>query len=375
MAFITVKNLAKTFSDAPVLRNVNAEIEKGEVITVIGPSGTGKSTFLRCLNGLETPTSGEITFEKFVITDKSTDINAVRRKMGMVFQNFGLFSHMTVLENLITAPVKLLGKTKAQASEKAMLLLHTVGLKDRADYYPAQLSGGQKQRAAIARCLCMEPDVILFDEPTSALDPTMVGEVMTVISHLAKEGMTMIVVTHEMEFAKTVSSRVFFMDEGVIYEEGTPAQIFDNPTKEKTRNFVKRVKLFNFEIVSKEFDFVAMSSGIENYCIERGSEKKYANKVVLAAEELIMNLILPHFGEVGFKVNLSVAMADRSNEGVLTAEYMGDEYNPFEQSDNDISLMILKRSGVVDYIYENGRNKISVNISWERRKQRRSDNA
>ena len=223
------------------LDGVTTEIKKGEVVVVIGPSGSGKSTFLRSLNLLEFPTSGKIFFEDVDITDNKVNINLHRQKMGMVFQQFNLFPHMTIMKNLTLAPMKLLKKTKDEAEEKAIELLERVGLKDRAEAYPEQLSGGQKQRVAICRALCMNPDVMLFDEPTSALDPEMVGEVLDVMKSLAQEGMTMVVVTHEMGFAKEVASRVIFMDEGKIIEENTPEEIFENPKSERLRSFLAKV--------------------------------------------------------------------------------------------------------------------------------------
>ena len=240
---IRVENLKKYYNGEEVkaLDGVTCDIKKGEVVVVIGPSGSGKSTLLRSLNLLEMPTEGKIFFEDIDITDKKTDINIHRQKMGMVFQHFNLFPHMTVLKNMILAPIKLLKKEKAAATEKAMELLKIVGLDDRADAYPNQLSGGQKQRVAIVRALCMEPDVMLFDEPTSALDPEMVGEVLDIMKKLANEGMTMVCVTHEMGFAREVASRVIFMDEGKIIEEGTPEEIFDSPKSERLQSFLAKV--------------------------------------------------------------------------------------------------------------------------------------
>ena len=240
---ISVSHLQKSFNGVPVLKDVNAEIKRGEVISIIGPSGTGKSTFLRCLNRLETPDGGRIVVDGQDVTDPKTDIPAVRRKMGMVFQNFNLFGNLTVIGNIMAAQCDLLKKTPAEAKAKAMELLARVGLAEKANALPDELSGGQKQRIAIARALAMDPDIILFDEPTSALDPTMVGEVLTVIKDLAKTGMTMLIVTHEMGFARDVSTRIFYMDEGVVYEEGTPDEIFSCPKKPKTIDFVGRVCL------------------------------------------------------------------------------------------------------------------------------------
>ena len=238
---IEVKNLRKSFDDIEVLKGINETINKGDVACIIGPSGSGKSTFLRCLNLLEIPTGGQIVFEGDDLTAKGVDLNLHRQKMGMVFQQFHLFPHMTVIDNLTMAPVLLKKATKAQAEKKGMELLERVGLADRASAYPAELSGGQKQRVAIVRALCMNPDVMLFDEPTSALDPEMVGEVLDVMKELAKEGMTMVVVTHEMGFAKEVANRVLFMDDGVIMEEGTPQEIFDNPKCERLKTFLSKV--------------------------------------------------------------------------------------------------------------------------------------
>lgn len=238
---IDVQDLQKSFGEIDVLKGINTQIKKGEVVVIIGPSGSGKSTFLRTLNLLEMPTGGKIFFEGVDITDPQTNINLHRQKMGMVFQQFNLFPHMTILKNMTIAPMKLLGKTKAQAEEDAMNLLKKVGLQDRADAYPSQLSGGQKQRVAIVRALAMNPDVMLFDEPTSALDPEMVGEVLAVMKELAASGMTMVVVTHEMGFAKEVADRVLFIDEGVIMEEGTPKEIFENPKCARLQDFLSKV--------------------------------------------------------------------------------------------------------------------------------------
>ena len=238
---IIVKDLKKDFGDLQVLKNINCHIEKGECVVVIGPSGSGKSTFLRCLNRLEEPTAGKIFFDGNNIMDKDSDINKVRQKLSMVFQHFNLFNHLTVLDNLMLAPVKQKLMSEADAKKKAMGLLERVGLAEKADNYPAQLSGGQKQRVAIVRSLMMEPKAILFDEPTSALDPEMVGEVLDVMKVLAKEGMTMVVVTHEMGFAREVADRVLFMSDGYITEEGTPEQIFDNPQQERTKAFLSAV--------------------------------------------------------------------------------------------------------------------------------------
>lgn len=238
---INIKGLTKTFDKNEVLKGIDLTINQGEVVVVIGPSGSGKSTFLRCLNLLEEPTSGNIEFEGVNLVDKKTDINQLRQKMGMVFQSFNLFPHKTVLDNLTISPIKVKGESPESANKKALELLDRVGLKDKASSFPSQLSGGQQQRVAIARALAMNPDVMLFDEPTSALDPEMVGEVLAVMKDLAKEGMTMVVVTHEMGFAKEVADRVIFMADGFIAEEGTPDELFNHPKNPRTQDFLSKV--------------------------------------------------------------------------------------------------------------------------------------
>ena len=240
-AVIQVRNLKKDFGKTAVLKGIDMDIHKGDVVCIIGASGSGKSTFLRCLNMLEVPTGGDIIFEDANLTSDKVDLNLHRQKMGMVFQQFNLFPHLTILENLTLAPVMLKKLPKAEAEEKALALLGRVGLADRAKDYPNQLSGGQKQRVAIVRALCMETDVMLFEEPTSALDPEMVGEVLEVMKDLAKAGMTMVVVTHEMGFAREVSNRVVFLDDGVIAEEGAPAEVFDSPKCERLQSFLSKV--------------------------------------------------------------------------------------------------------------------------------------
>ena len=238
---IEVKDLQKSFGELEVLKGINTEVQRGEVVVVIGPSGSGKSTFLRCLNLMETPTGGSIFVDGAEITDPKCDINLHRQKMGMVFQHFNLFNNMTILRNMTLAPMTLLKKSRAEAEEKALALLRRVGLEDKANAYPSQLSGGQKQRIAIVRALCMDPEVMLFDEPTSALDPEMVGEVLDVMKELARDGMTMVVVTHEMGFAREVGSRVLFMEEGIIMEENEPQEFFANPKSERLKSFLSKV--------------------------------------------------------------------------------------------------------------------------------------
>lgn len=283
---IKVEHLCKRFDgNFTVLKDVNAEVRKGEVISIIGPSGTGKSTFLRCLNRLEIPTSGSIIVDGLDILSPNADVPFLRRKMGMVFQNFNLFNGMTILDNVTFAPMKILGKSREEAEKKAMELLKMVGMAQKAYADPAELSGGQKQRVAIARALAMDPEIILFDEPTSALDPTMVSEVLGVMRSLAKQGLTMMVVTHEMRFAREVSSRIFYMDEGVIYESGTPEQIFDHPSKEKTRKFINQIREYHFNIESDVYDFYAMMGGAENFCIKYNMSIMDINHIKHCIEE------------------------------------------------------------------------------------------
>jgi ABC-type polar amino acid transport system ATPase subunit len=238
---IDVKNLTKSFGDHVVLNNITERIEKGEKVVIVGPSGSGKSTFLRCLNLLETPTSGEIWFEGEMINAPKANVNQLRQKMGMVFQHFNLFPHLTVMQNITLAPVKLKLQSKEEAEQNALRLLERIGLADKAEAYPSMISGGQKQRIAIVRALAMNPDVMLFDEPTSALDPEMVGEVLELMKELANDGMTMVVVTHEMGFAREVATRVMFMDEGIIMEQNSPAEFFSNPQNPRLKDFLSKV--------------------------------------------------------------------------------------------------------------------------------------
>ena len=276
---ITIKHLSKTFinpdgSSLTVLKDVNCTIEKGEVISIIGPSGTGKSTLLRAIN----------------ITAPGYPLDKLRRKMGMVFQSFNLFEHMTVLENITYAPMQLLKLPETQAKEEAMELLKKVGMAQKADVYPSSLSGGQKQRVAIARSLAMRPDVILFDEPTSALDPTMVGEVLSVIRQLAKSGLTMLIVTHEMRFARDVSTRIFFMNEGIIYEDGTPEQIFEHPVHSATKAFVNRIQKLVYEIDSDDFDYLQIHTGLNQFCLKYNITEKADRAYSLIKEMLFTHM-------------------------------------------------------------------------------------
>ena len=305
---ISVKHLSKVFKNGDqeltVLRDVNCEIAKGEVIGIIGPSGTGKSTFLRCLNRLEEPSGGRIEINGIDILDRKADVNLLRRKMGMVFQNFNLFHHLTVLDNITLCPRTLMGKSRQEAETRAMELLQLVGLYDKAGSLPSELSGGQKPRAAIARCLAMDPEIILFDEPTSALDPTMVSEVLVVIRRLAREGMTMAIVSHEMQFIRSVSTRVFFMNEGIIYEEGSPEQIFEHPQRPATAAFVNRIRTLEFKLADKHFDFYGMLGEVGVFCNKFGLGNNMLMKVQHVMEEMLYQ-ILPFSGPVTLTIDYS----------------------------------------------------------------------
>ncbi|MEI7824294.1 MAG: amino acid ABC transporter ATP-binding protein [Chlorobiaceae bacterium] len=324
---ITVKHLSKNFGNLVVLSDVNLEIREGEVISIIGPSGTGKSTLLRCINLLDRPSGGSIYIDGVDILDAKTDVPKIRQKMNMVFQSFNLFAHLCVLENLTISPVRLLGKSKQEAEQKAMDILTLVGLAEKAHNYPDELSGGQKQRVAIARCLAMDPEIILFDEPTSSLDPTMVSEVLSVIRRLAKEGMTMVIVTHEMDFARDVSNRVMYMDEGVIYEEGTPEQIFGNPQKEKTRAFINRIRSIHYHIVSPKYDLYTMNAEIEVFCEKQILPLKTRHNLLLIIEHLLM-MYKPLL--LSAALDMTLAYSEKQESVELVLESAGEAVNVLE---------------------------------------------
>lgn len=306
---------------------------------MIGPSGTGKSTLLRCINLLEMPTAGRIFVDDIDITDPKCDVYKVRQKMGMVFQSFNLFGHMRVIENIMYGPVKLLGVSRQQAYDEGMRLLSKVGLSEKAMNYPEVLSGGQKQRVAIMRTLAMNPDIILMDEPTSALDPTMVGEVQAVIKDLAKTGKTMMIVTHEMNFARSICNRMFFMDEGGIYEDGPPEQIFDNPQREKTRRFVRKLKVLELEIKHNRHDFLGMQSQIAMFCAKNQISKKIENRLNLIFEETVQQMLIPVMNEPDIMVTMEYSEEnENANVSIL---YGGDKLNIMEMKDN-LSMKVLK---------------------------------
>ncbi len=344
---ISLRHLAKSFGPLAVLRDVNAEIEKGEVISIIGPSGCGKSTLLRCLNLLEKPTGGEIVVDGIPLLDRKTNVFQLRRKMGMVFQSFNLFSHLMAVENIMLGPVDLLKLSRPAAFAEAMKWLTMVGLAEKAFAYPDELSGGQKKRVAIARALAMKPEILLFDEPTSALDPTMVSEVLAVVRKLAAGGMTMLIVTHEMKFARDVSTRVFYMDEGVIFEEGTPQQIFEQPVREKTRNFIRKIRTFTFEIRSRAFDLYSLFAGVESFGHRQFLAEKQIHDIQLALEELILNKLLAKLADPA-SLTVTVGFSEVSGDLELTLAYRGEAYNPLEDDAVDLPLTLIRslvRSG------------------------------
>lgn len=356
---ISIRHLEKRYAEATPLKDVNAEIHKGDVISIIGPSGTGKSTLLRCINMLDKPTGGQIFVNGAEVTDKKTDLRKVRRKLGMVFQTFNLFAHKMVIENVMMPQMDLFGSSKQEAFDEGVKYLKMVGLGEKLYAYPDELSGGQKQRVAIARCLALKPEIILFDEPTSALDPTMVGEVQAVIRRLAEDGLTMMVVTHDMKFSREIANRVFYMDQGVIYEEGTPEQIFDNPQKERTRAFVKRLKTMEYTIRSKDFDLYELNAGVAEFAKNNFMEQRLFANIQLVLEELLVNNLVEHTGSI--QLGLRYYEVDRAAE--LDLSYGGEPYNPYENEEEDVLSMLLVRqlTSDVSYRFEAG-NHLSLKI-------------
>lgn len=362
---IKVNNLSKQFGGLTVLKGVNADIKKGECIAIIGPSGTGKSVFLRSLAMLETPDQGNIYINGTDITRKHVNLNHIRTKMGMVYQGFHLFSHLTVLDNITLAPRWVKKTDKREARNKALELLNMVGLVDKAQSYPHQLSGGQQQRIAIARCMAMEPEIMLMDEPTSALDPTMTREVLAIIRKLVKTGFTMLIVTHEMDFARDIADRVFYMDEGLIYEEGTPEEIFDNPQKEKTRSFITKLKTFNYEIHSRGFDMVAMNAQIEIFCQKYSITAKQLYHIQLLLEEFVTEVFRQCYAESDPDIEYTIEYANETNEINIVFIYRAKQYNPFESNvvDDNLGMLLINNvSRRQKYIFENGRNIVFITL-------------
>ena len=338
---IEIMHLEKKYDNVVPLKDVNTLIRDGDVISVIGPSGTGKSTLLRCINMLERPTGGKILVDGIDITDPQYDVTQIRRRMGMVFQSFNLFGHLTVIENLMMAPMDILKKSKEEAYETGIALLKRVGLADREHQYPDMLSGGQKQRVAIARTLAMDPDVILLDEPTSALDPAMVGEVQAVIRDMAGMGKTMMIVTHEMNFARAICNRVFYLDQGGIYEEGTPEEIFDDPQKDLTRRFIQKLKVMELIIDSQDYDFIGAGSEIDQYCLRNDIPPKVRYRIRLTFEELAQQMLFPVLGRTNIMV--TVEYSEAKEQAIISASYGGGRFDPAE-GENHLSYTLLKGS-------------------------------
>ena len=339
---IRISGMKKSYGSFDVLRDINLDVHKGEVISIIGPSGTGKSTFLRCLNLLEQPTSGSILIDGEDILKPDANVPLLRRRMGMVFQSFNLFNGMSVLDNLCLAPMQLLGKSREDAEKRALELLQMVGLAERADAFPDQLSGGQKQRIAIARALAMDPEILLFDEPTSALDPTMVNEVLGVMTRLARQGMTMLVVTHEMRFARQVSSRVLFFADGVVYEDGTPDQLFDSPQRERTKQFIQQIHETTFTIESEYFDWFAMMSQMEQFCHQYNLSRQRTNNVLHVLDESLA--ILGSGGRViSPNTVLTLAYTERDDSlqlSIKSQQAIGSD--AFDAERDDLAVTILR---------------------------------
>ena len=370
MNVIEVRGLKKSFGTFDVLRGIDLTVEAGERIAIIGGSGCGKSVFLRCLELLETPNAGEIFIDGEEITAPKVDIDRIRRKLGMVWQKFNLFTHMNVMENLCVAPIKLLGMTKADAREKAMNLLAQVGLTSKAEAYPEFLSGGQQQRIAICRSLMMNPKVILFDEPTSALDPTMVGEVLAVIRMLAKQDLTMLIVTHEMNFAREVATRILFFADGVIYEQGTPAEIFDTPKRPKTVAFIHKQKYFSYEITERAFDLPEMQGGIQMFAEKYGLTARRTNRLQLCCEELIYEMLEHACEGDAVKISLDVTYAEIDNSVEIKFSCAGKSHNPLDKDfdgeideDNLGATILQNLAKNYSHEYADGNNKINFSLA------------
>ncbi len=365
---IEVQHLNKKYGELTVLNDVNAVINKGDVIAVIGPSGTGKSTFLRCLNLLEKPDGGSIKIEGTELLSSTTKITDVRKKMGMVFQNFNLFENYSIIDNLMIGPIKQLGFTPKDAYIQAMNLLRQVGLVAKADCFPDELSGGQKQRVAIARCLSMKPDIILFDEPTSALDPTMISEVLSVIRKLAIQGMTMVIVTHEMRFAKDVSTRVFYMDEGEIYESGTPEEIFDHPKRERTRKFIYHIRNFEYRIKDANYDYGDIISQLTMFTQKYFFSKEQTDALQLIIDETLVSCTSVDnsikesmFAKGGIDIFVEYEESKNHVKVIFEANECLKTFLPSKNLDDNFSEMILK--GVSESINEttaNGKLKMEI---------------
>ncbi len=357
---ISIKNLTKEFESVTPIKDVSVDIYEGDVISIIGPSGTGKSTFLRCINRLTKPTSGQIFIDGEDILNPKTNINKVRQKVGMVFQSFNLFSHKSVIENVMMGQIDLLKKSPQEAYDKALELLDTVGLKDKAYSYPDELSGGQKQRVAIARTLSMNPKIILFDEPTSALDPTLVDEVLLVMKNLARGGLTLIIVTHEMDFARYASNRIFFMNESTIYEDGTPEQIFENPLKEKTRQFINKLKICEIDYNEIMFNFYKAGELVSDFAKKNMISPALYYKICLIQEEICFGGILKR---EGVKASLSIEYSSKHKTSVINIVYSGDAFNLEKELDEIQYKLILGMTKNIEHSQKDEHNVLKITLS------------
>ncbi len=361
---IKVRGISKKFGNLQVLKNVDLDVHRGEKIAIIGASGCGKSVFLRCCEMLCKPDSGSVYICGEDICAKGANIDRIRRKTGMVYQQYNLFEHMNIMDNLCLAPTRLLKMPRAEAELKAKALLAEVGLSGRENAMPENMSGGQQQRVAIARCLMMSPEVMFMDEPTSALDPTMVGEVMATIRALGKQGMTMLIVTHEMNFAREFADRILFFADGGIYEEGTPEQIFDYPKREKTIRFVQKLKYFTYHIDSKDYDFMAVIGGIMSFCERYNMNSKHAWRLQLCTEELL-NLLISKAGDI-IDMDVSVEYSETEKYVTLNIEWRGAQYNPFSDNDLEDNLGITIVNNVAADIrrsFSDGVNRIEITMN------------
>lgn len=363
---IRLAGVFKRFGQVEVLKNVDAHVAKGECVALIGQSGSGKSMLLRSIAMLERPDAGAIYIGGTDITAQGVNLNRVRESMGMVYQGFNLFSHLNVLDNITLAPRWIKRLARAQAEARAMELLSLVGLADKARSFPHQLSGGQQQRTAIARCLAMEPQIMLLDEPTSALDPAMTSEVLSIIRKLTRMGLTMLIVTHEMAFAQDVADRVFFIAEGTVYEQGSPQQIFENPGRDKTRAFINRLKTFTHEIRSLDFDAVSMNAQLELFCKKYSIEQQRIYQVQLVLEELVLVIFMHCYQQKPPDMEFTMAYAQEQDDISLDLVFKAAEFDPFAaqgEASDDLGMLLVrnyaKRCG---HVFAQGSNRITINL-------------
>ena len=367
---IEIRGLHKSFGSIKVLKGLDLNIRKGEIVVLIGGSGCGKSVTLRCIEMLEKPDAGNIIINGQDVTSNKVDISRMRRIVGMIYQDFGLFSNMNVIENLCIAPVKLLKMSKTEAEEKAIELLKMVGIADKSSCPVQTLSGGQKQRVAICRAIMMNPKIMLFDEPTSALDPTMIGEVMATIRMLSKKGLSMLIVTHEMDFARQIADRIVFLADGVIYEQGTPEEIFDYPQREKTIDFIRKLKHFDFHIDKRDYDFMELQGGIQTFSLKYELSSSESYRLQICTEEMV-NVLLDAVSDENIDIEVNISFYESDHTCKLRFTYYGDFFDPFEnlkRKDDEflfdyLGLVIIERKAKkYTHRYENGVNNIFIDL-------------